>query len=38
MSRQIGSVRYHLRSGSYSWLDNLLFALAVLAALLVLSQ
>lgn len=38
MSRPIGSVRYHLRSGPYSWLDNLLFALAVLAVLIALSQ
>lgn len=32
------NLRYHLRSGPISWLDNVLFSLAVILALIALSQ
>lgn len=38
MSRPIGSIRYHLRWGPISWIDNALFASVVILALIALSQ
>lgn len=38
MNRPMGSIRYHLRWGPISWIDNAMFSLAVILALIALSQ